>query len=435
MKGWIIFIVSSLWQLSTPARVSGKGPDAGPLHRAEKVITDVMVHDIFSPPVASRIYLYTNMAAYEVLVKAYPGAYRSLYGQLKAFPDVPAPREKIDGSLAAVYAYMTVGKRLIFSEAVLEDSLRLILDMYHGLNKAIYDASLQYGKLAADSILSWADKDKYKETRKLPRYRFIKKEGKWIPTPPAYMAAIEPYWNRIRTVTLDSCSQFRPDPPPAFSTDSTSLFYQQARDVYKTGRQLTQEQKDIANFWDCNPFAVTMEGHFNYSAKKISPGGHWISITGAVCRQKGLSMLETSAVYTMVSMALFDAFIACWDEKYRSNVIRPETYIDAYIDEGWRPLLQTPPFPEYTSGHSIISRAAAVVLTSMLGDAVSFDDNTEREFGIPTRRFPSFRAAADEAAISRFYGGIHYRAAIEEGLESGEKIGQWVRQHIILRQP
>lgn len=427
MKRWL-FLMFCL----SAARVFAQ--DAAPLHRAEKIITDVMVHDIFSPPVASRIYLYTNVAAYEVLVKAYPGQYRSLYKQIKPFPDIPAPGGHIDGSLAAIYAYMIVGKKLIFSEAALEDSLKHLLGMYKGMNKTLYDASLRYGKQTADSILSWADKDQYKETRKLPRYRFLKTEGKWLPTPPVYMAAVEPYWNRIRTVTLDSCSQFKPDPPPPFSKDTGSIFYQQARDVYTTGQQLTRQQKDIANFWDCNPFAVSVEGHLSYAVKKISPGGHWISITGLVTRQKGMSMLETSAVYTMVSIALFDAFIACWDEKYRSNVIRPETYIDALIDEGWRPLLQTPPFPEYTSGHSIISRAAAVVLTGMIGENYAFDDDTEREFGLPSRHFSSFNAAADEAAISRFYGGIHYRAAIEGGLLSGGKIGQWVRQKIILRQ-
>ncbi|MBN8854370.1 MAG: phosphatidic acid phosphatase [Sphingobacteriales bacterium 50-39] len=419
--------------LNTFSVLGADAPGGNTLHRAEKALTDVIVHDIFSPPVASRIYLYANVAAYETLVKAYPGDYRSLHGQVKAFPDLPAPQEKIDGGLSAVYAFLLVGKKLVFSEGIMEDSIRSIVSGYRGLSRSVYDASLRYGKRAADSIIAWADRDQYKETRKLPRYRFIKKEGKWIPTPPAYMAAIEPYWNRIRTVTLDSCSQFRPAGPPPFSKDTGSIFYQQAYDVYVTGNKLTQEQKDIANFWDCNPFAVTMEGHLNYAVKKISPGGHWMSIVGIVTRQKGASMLESSAVYTMASIALFDAFIACWDEKYRSNVIRPETYIDAYINEGWRPLLQTPPFPEYVSGHSIISQSTAVVLSGVLGDQVAFDDSTEVEFGLPVRHFSSFLEAAQEAAESRFYGGIHYRAAIEGGLVSGDEIGRWVLHRIRLR--
>ncbi|WP_431212954.1 hypothetical protein ACQ86N_46160 [Puia sp. P3] len=243
-----------------------------------------MVHDIFSPPVASRIYLYTNIAAYEVLVRAWPGKHRSLHGQIYGFPDLPAPRGTVDGGLSAVCAFLLVGKKLLFSEAVVEDSLRAILAGFK--HNATYEASLRYGRQAADSVIAWADKDQYKETRKLPRYRFMKKEGKWIPTPPAYMSAVEPYWNRIRTVVLDSASQFRPAPPVEFSKDSASAFYRQAYEVYEVGNHLTTSQKDVANFWDCNPFAVTMEGHLNYAVKKISPGGHWISIVAIAARKK-----------------------------------------------------------------------------------------------------------------------------------------------------
>jgi hypothetical protein len=405
--------------------------DPAPLHRAERALTDVIVHDIFSPPVASRIYLYSNVAAYEVLVKAFPGRYTSLFQRLRGFPDLPAPGGRIDGSLAAVYAFMLVGKKLVFSERVLEDSLQSILAGFkQGLPGSIYIASLDYGRQAADSIIAWSDKDQYKETRKLPRYRLIKTEGKWIPTPPVYMAAVEPYWNRIRPVTLDSPSQFRPALPVPFSTDTASSFYRQAYEVYVAGNRLTQAQKDVANFWDCNPFAVTLEGHLKYAVKKISPGGHWIAITGIASKKKGEDILGASVLYTVASIALFDAFIACWDEKYRSNVIRPETYIDAYIDEGWRPMLQTPPFPEYNSGHSVISAATATVLEGLLGDSFSFDDTAEMEFGLPARSFSSFHEAAAEAAVSRFYGGIHYRAAIENGLLSGRQIGLWVLQKI-----
>jgi len=409
-------------------------PDASPLHRAEKAVTDIMVHDIFSPPVASRIYLYTNVAAYEVLVKAYPGKHRSLHGQVHGFPDLPAPRGTIDGGLSAVSAFLFVGKKLLFSEAVLEDSLTHILNEYkrRGIASGLYQASLRYGRQAADSIIAWADKDQYRETRKLPRYRFMKKEGKWIPTPPAYMSAVEPYWNRIRTVTLDSASQFRPAPPVEFSKDTGSAFYRQAYEVYEAGNNMTADQRDVANFWDCNPFAVTMQGHLNYAVKKISPGGHWISIVAIAARKKKADMLGSSLLYTMSSIALFDAFIACWDEKYRSNVIRPETYIDAYISEGWRPLLQTPPFPEYNSGHSVISAATSTVLEGLLGNQFAFNDTSEEEFGLPARAFPSFHAAAEEAAVSRFYGGIHYKAAISGGLVCGKSIGQWVLSRLRL---
>ncbi|HEV9038689.1 MAG TPA: FG-GAP-like repeat-containing protein [Puia sp.] len=417
-------------------RIVAPGPiadDAEPLRRAQAALTDIMVHDIFSPPVASRIYLYSNIAAYETLVKAHGHDYISLYGQVKGFPDIPAPEKKIDFPLAAVYAYLLVGRRMIFSDSVMQDSIRAILGSMQKPAAAEYQASLKYGQTVASLIIAWSDKDRYTETRRLPRYRILRQPGKWIPTPPVYMSAVEPYWNRIRPVTLDSAGQFKPAKAPPFSKDTGSYFYHQAYDVFRTVRALTDEQKNIANFWDCNPFAVTMEGHVGYSTKKISPGGHWISIVSTVSRQRHLDMMETAGAYTITSIAIFDAIISCWDEKYRSNVIRPETYIDSYIDEGWRPILQTPPFPEYTSGHSIISTVAAVVLTKWFGDHCAFTDDTELEFGLPERHFDSFRQAAGEAAISRLYGGIHYRAAIEAGVSSGDHIGEWVLQKINLK--
>jgi hypothetical protein len=252
-----------------------------------------------------------------------------------------------------------------------------------------------------------------------------------MPTPPGYMAAVEPYWNKIRTLVLDSAAQFKPAVAEPFNKEKSSLFYKQAFEVYETGKGLNREQKEIANFWDCNPFFLNTEGHLNFASKKISPGGHWISIAGIISKQQYAGMMKASAAYTYLSIALFDAFVSCWDEKYRSNVIRPETYINSYIDESWRPLLQTPPFPEYPSGHSVVSAAAAVVLTRLFGENLSFTDNTEIEFGLPERKFSSITKAADEATISRLYGGIHYRAAIENGRMQGKNIGEYIVSKII----
>jgi PAP2 superfamily len=394
-----------------------------------------MVHDIFSPPVASRIYLYTSVAAYETMVKAYPKQYASLHGQVKDFPVIAAPVKPIYFPVASVYAFLLVGRRLVFSDSTIQDSIRVILQALRAANPdpTRFAASLEYGALVATKIVAWADGDQYKETRRLPRYRISRQKGKWIPTPPIYMAAVEPYWNKIRPVALDSADQFRPAPAPGFSIDSGSSFYHAAADVYHAGNSLTTAEKDIANFWDCNPFAVTMEGHLGFATKKISPGGHWMSIVTSVSRQQHRDIMATAAAYTITAIGIFDAFISCWDEKYRSNTIRPETYIDAYIDEGWRPLLQTPPFPEYTSGHSIVSTVSATVLTAYFGAGCAFDDDTETEFGLPMRHFQSFSQAAQEASISRFYGGIHYRAAIVAGQTSGSEIGQWVLQKIKLK--
>lgn len=415
------------------AKAKGWETDATPLHRAQKALTDVIVHDIFSPPVASRIYAYTNIAAYEVLSKQ-NGKYKSLYQQVRSFPDIPASTNKICPSLAGVYAFLVTGKSLIFSEDILQDSIKNILFWYKNksISKPEYDASLAYGKQVAEAIIGWAAKDKYKETRSMRRYNFSKQEGKWIPTPPVYMAAIEPYWNKIRPIVLDSCSQFRPDAALPFSTNKSSLFYRQALEVHDAGINLSDEQKAIAGFWDCNPFAVATQGHLNYAIKKISPNGHWMSITGLVCRKANVDITKSAAAYSLMAITLFDGFIICWDEKYRSNVIRPETYINRYMDESWRPILQTPPFPEYTSGHSVISTAAAEILTYFFSNKLDFDDNTEVEFGLPVRHFSSFENAGNEAAISRLYGGIHYRAAIENGQKQGRDMGKWILEKIHL---
>ena len=151
-----------------------------------------------------------------------------------------------------------------------------------------------------------------------------------------------------------------------------------------------------------------------------------MNINRLACQKAGLSPKQSAEAYACLAITIADAFISCWDEKYRSLVIRPETYINKYIDGEWLPLLQTPPFPEYTSGHSVLSSASAVMMTKLFGDNFSFADSTEVEFGIPVRHFTSFKQAAQEAAISRFYGGIHYMPSINNGLDEGQKIGLFV---------
>jgi hypothetical protein len=128
-----------------------------------------------------------------------------------------------------------------------------------------------------------------------------------------------------------------------------------------------------------------------------------------------------------------DAFIACWDAKYTFNLVRPETVINKYIDPNWKPFLQTPPFPEYTSGHSIISTAASTVLEHIYGKQTPFRDSTERPWGFADRNFDSPRQAADEAGMSRFYGGIHYRSSIFVARDQGERVGNYVLSKLAMK--
>jgi len=302
-----------------------------------------------------------------------------------------------------------------------------------GMPDDVFERSVAYGSQVADHILAWSQKDNYKQSRSAPKYTILDDPATWKPTPPAYMDAVEPHWNSIRTFAIDSAGQFKPARPTPFSIDTTSQFYKEAYEVYETGVKMTEEQRRIASFWDCNPFVMNVKGHVMFATKKISPGGHWMNITHVACRKANADFVKCSEAYARVALALVDGFISCWDEKYRSRLIRPETYINQYIDENWTPLLQTPPFPEYTSGHSVISGASAVILTKLFGDNFTFTDSTEIEFGLTARTFKSFIHASEEAAVSRLYGGIHYRPAIENGMIEGRAVGTFINEHVKTR--
>jgi hypothetical protein len=235
---------------------------------------------------------------------------------------------------------------------------------------------------------------------------------------------VEPYFRTVRPFTLDTSSQFRPAPPVPFSEDKNSEFFKMMVANYKL--KVEGDAKITAAFWDCNPFALENKGHLLVGMKKISPGAHWIGITDIACKQAKTDFSKTLLITTSVAIGLMDGFMACWDEKYRSNRIRPETVIRKYLDPKWKPFLQTPPFPEYLSGHSVVSSASAVILTHYFGEDFAYTDTVEERFGLKSRKFKSFHDAAKESGLSRFYGGIHFMDAVENGWIQGEKVGHWV---------
>lgn len=404
------------------------------LHNAMQHLTDVIVHDIFSPPVASRIYAYPSIAAYEILASK-DSTYVTLAGQLDEFQNIPESTKSVNTEVAAIHAFLTVGKALIFSEEKIDDYITVwhqeLIDK--GIDKSILENSIDYGQEVSDHVMEWASKDNYAQTRTFEKFTITQDSSRWQPTPPAYMEAIEPHWNKIRVFVIDSAQQFVPEPPTAFDINKESLFFEEMKEVYEVGQNLTEEQSEIASFWDCNPYVMNVRGHVMFATKKITPGGHWIGIAKIACQKTSADLMKSAATYALTSIALADGFISCWDEKYRSNLIRPETVINKYLDEEWVPLLQTPPFPEYTSGHSVISGAAGVALTSIYGDNFSFVDSTEVKYGLKPRSFSSFTAASDEAAISRMYGGIHYMPAITNGVTQGRALGRFVVENITLK--
>ena len=406
---------------------------AAPLHDAMHQLTGVIVYDIFSPPQASRVYAYAGIAAYEAARQA-DTSYRSLAGQVRALPALPQPdrTKRYSWSLASTHAFLTVGRQLTFSRERM-DSLRTAMDdrfKQSGMPADVYARSIAYGDTVAKHVLAWSGQDGFKQSRGMPKFSVSRAPGRWVPTPPAYMDAVEPNWQTLRPFVMDSASQYKPEPPLPFDTTKGSPYLKEAIEVYEKGKSLTDEERNIAAFWDCNPYVMNVQGHTMYATKKITPGGHWMSIAGVVSKTTNASLVQSADTYARTAIALADGFVASWDEKYRSGAIRPETVINSSLDEQWQPLLQTPPFPEYTSGHSVISTAAAQVLTEIHGAAFAFTDSTEMEYGLPVRSFTSFEQAASEAAISRLYAGIHFRRAIEQGQIQGRNVGQLVVQRL-----
>ncbi|OQP56582.1 vanadium-dependent haloperoxidase [Niastella populi] len=399
-------------------------------------MTEVMVHDITNPPLAARFFSYTCLAGYEV-VSQHDTAYKSMHGILNEYPEFKRPDsiQQYNVQLSAVLAMLQTAQKMQPSGKMLAQYEQHVMDSCRqlGFDEDVVYNSWRYAKAVSKKILAWAKSDRYNKISNYARYTPVDKEGYWYPTPPGFLPAVEPYFNTVRTLALDSCTQFPAPPPVTFSTGKKTAFYRLLQQNYSEGKQVPMEQRVIAAFWDCNPFAIQDDGHLMLSSKKISPGAHWLGITGIACKKAGKSFEESMQVFTSVSVGLMDAFICCWDEKFRSNRIRPETAIRKYIDPHWTPILQTPPFPEYLSGHSVISACSATILTHYFGDHFAYTDSVEVAYGLTPRQFTSFHHAAQEAAISRFYGGIHFMDAIENGLVVGGKVGSWVVQKICIR--
>ena len=392
-----------------------------------KSLNDIVLENNFPPMVAARNYAYANIAAYECISAGDP-SFKTLAGQIKHMPVMPRPGNgDIDFSMAALLAFVKVGNAVTFPEGSMMnyyDHLNHIADSA-GMPSNVLKNTKDFSDTIAAAILAWSKGDNYSATRGASRFSVSDSPGRWVPTPPMYATALEPQWMEIRPMVMDSASQFKPVRPPVFNIkDKNSVFYKSLMEVKNIGDSLNDEQKHIADFWDDNPFKMNVTGHVMFATKKFSPAGHWMNITGIGAKKANADFNTTVAAYAKTAIALFDAFISCWDEKYRSNYIRPETVINSTIDQEWRPYIQTPPFPSYTSGHSTISAAAAEVMTEYFGDKLSFTDTSLLEFGIANREIKSFRAAAQEASISRLYGGIHYRFDLDAGNNSGVKIGK-----------
>lgn len=406
--------------------------DADVLNRNMNQLTQVIIHDMFAPPNASRIYAYTSLAAYEAARWTKPG-YLSVTGQLHGFGAMPVPEKGKDYNylLAASNAFFTVAENITFSRDSMQGYKNALFNDFKSLlPQETYDRSLKLGQDIGTIVLARAKADNYKETRGMPKFLGSEEKGKWRPTPPDYNDASEPNWGKMKTLLLDSSGQMHCPPPPPYSEEKNSAFYQTTNEVYTIGKNLTEEQKTIARYWDDNPFVTEHAGHLMYGNKKITPVGHWIGIAGIAAKTKATDAAQTARAYALTSTAIYDAFASCWNDKFVYCNVRPVTVINEVIDREWQPFLQTPPFPEHASGHSAISAAAATVLTDMFGE-FPFEDTCDLAYIGMKRNFSSFRQAAAEASISRVYGGIHYRTGVDAGAAQGTLVGTYVVKKLL----
>lgn len=374
----------------------------------------------FSPPVAARAIAYTGITLHEAVLGAMNGS-PSLSGQLNGLQRLPAPDRgrRYNWPVAANSAMAQMIKSLFPNAS--PQNLALIAQLENNNLQAhsdncspeIITRSINYGKLIASAIYQWSATDGGKDgylNNFPPDYVPPVGPGYWVPTPPLFQSAMLPYWGNNRPLVKAGKTDI---PPPTFSTDTASAFYRAANLVYQKVKTLSPEEKIIAQYW--------ADGGGTFT-----PPGHLIAITAQLVTEQQLDLGEAATILAQVGIGLNDAAILCWKYKYRYNLIRPVTYIRLHIDSTWTPLIGTPPFPSYTSGHATFTSAVGNILADYFGDNYSFTDHQKTTDGFSPRSFNSFTNMINEASISRVYGGIHYEFDSEAGKVTGKKVAQQV---------
>jgi hypothetical protein len=386
-----------------------------------------------NPPRASRIFAYAGITMYESVFEGIKN-YKTLQGQLNGFNlnSIPSNSDSLDYGIVLNEAIFLITKcdTIVPSLAVVnKDSANALHDRFLASKMDVEDSiitkSRERGRIVANAIMQYAASDNFLMVKTM-NYIVPPRDALhlwyWEPTDAAHLNPAEPYWSEVRSFTMDSSAQFEIPQSIMFSEDTTTAFGRQAREVYNTVNNRTNEQSDIRLWW-ADPTGTQ------------TPAGHWIGIMQFVIHKQNLKLDKAVELYAMLGIATADAFISCWDAKYKYNLLRPETYIKAYINSSWSTgqLDITPPFPEYPSGHSVCSGAAAEILTDILGNIPFTDSINVEYYNYVPRSFASFNAAAQEAGISRLYGGIHFREAIENGLLQGKNLSQHLKARVQLK--
>lgn len=381
----------------------------------------------FTPPVAARAFGYTGLAVYEATRPGMNG-FSSMAGQVNGLTIGAIPQTDTDedyhwglvanNALAAIFRGCYVAAKADNETDIASLENHYNVEFAADISKEVYDRSVAYGKAVGEAIHGYATSDGQAmcHNSNFPTsYSPPTGTGMWVSTPPGFQSALQPYWGDVRPFLTANVNNTQPAEPPAFSMTAGSQFYIETQEVYDAVQNLTAEQKTIAEFWSDDPGATA------------TPPGHSISILKQVLNKEGANLQTAAVAYAKLGMAVHDAFVSCWKAKFAHNLVRPITVIHEHMDSTFTIPLNTPPFPEYTSGHSVQSGAAAQVLTDIFGDDYAFTDQTHKDRtdidGSP-RSFDSFFDFADEAAISRLYGGIHYRSAIDLGVTQGKAVGK-----------
>lgn len=434
MKTRSFYILALVCWCSTCQPVQQGQTEAGKMPQNDLVgclydLSQIIIGDVFAPPNASRIYAYACIAAHEAMLGGSEKRNGRLSKKLPALNPIPVQTHKSwDAEIAGCIALYTVAQKLVFNAKLCGEleAKYLARAQQKGIDSKQIQHSVTHGRAVGAHILSWAKKDGYLQRNATNYYMVQKKPGFWQLTPPDYTDALEPNWGKMRPFFLQNAAQFRPEAPTPFDEAPKSAFFQEAAEVYAVWKNLSAEQNTIAQFWDCNPNVSNTAGHVFYFQQKLTPGGHWLHIAAALAEEQKMQPEATAKLLATLATGIADAFISCWEAKYTYEYIRPVTFIQAKIDPEFTPILYTPPFPEYPSGHSVVSGAASTILAHFFGEKLSFTDRTEINFGQKERTFQSFEQAAAEASISRLYGGIHFKKALTKGLEQGQKVGRFV---------
>lgn len=423
----VIFTFQAFGSIETSKNEPASACFLNDMHQASVL---AMKKSGISPVLATRVYLYANIASYQAMHSFNPSKSTNLMEELNDYLPYTIPHSIVlDSNLIVLQAYYQVLHDLIYEEGIIDETYRYFWnELSDNVPQGIVENSLFYGNQIANHVLEWASKDGYLQTKSQPFYVVSNTEISWRPTPPDYRRALEPYWGSLRPAILDSLSQFSVGPPPSYFHDTDSGLVDEAGYVFSLSRALTGEQVGAALFWDDNPDMNRYIGHEIQPRRHVNPTSHWMNIIAQILSKENLPLSKVIEVYALASIAFYDANLMAWKDKYHYNLIRPVTLIREHIEFNWSPILVTPPFPEYPSGHSTCSAACVTVLEHFFGTEYGFSDSTHNAQGLGIRYWSSLSEAMIEVSNSRVWGGIHFPFAVESGMEQGRAIGEAILQ-------